>query len=184
MTLSEKIQELSEIWGKCISGHHKSNDPIHYISIKYSFGNIEYIVEHSAYIGDDINYRCNTLRAAKEYLCRELIRQIEDQINNNLEFCRNPDLGESDKPEEYWTALQKTFESVRNIKCSDSPAQVNYEELYFDTKQKYEAQNYHISELEKILDFYEIPRYDDNYPEMEFSVNYRVEKLIEKLRNK
>lgn len=184
MNLSEKIQELSEIWGKVVGvDHHKDKDIRHYIIQEYSFGNLIYKVEHYAYIGEDINCSFNTIRAAQEFLCRELISQIGKEIDFNIEST-GIDSFESTMPLEYWSSLQKTFELVRNIECSDSPAQMNYEELFLEIKQKYETQNYSLKEIDKILDFHNIEKHNSEFPELERSVNYRVELLVERLKNK
>lgn len=180
MILSEKIQELSEVWGQCCTGHHKSKDHVHIIEEYYQYGKLDFNVLHYAYIGNDINQSFNTKRAAQEYLCRELISQIEKQIKNNIEICENPNWGETDQPLDYWLSLQKTFELVRNYECSDSPAQTNWEELYLDIKQKYESQKHDLDLVNKILDENNIPKFDSDYPELEFSVNYRLELLLMK----
>jgi len=176
MTLSEKIQELSEIWGKIVGcDHHKDCDVNHWISACYTYGNVEYRAEHGAYIGESFDKSFRTKRAAEEFLCRELIRQIEEQIKSNLEIY--------DEKELYWSSLQKTFEIVRNFECSDSGDQTNYKELFLELKGKYESQEYHCREIEKTLDFNNVPKYDAGYPEMKFSLNYRVDLLVEKLKS-
>lgn len=137
MTRQQKIQELQEIWCRIVgSDHHKSGDVVHYISIRYTYGNVEYIVEHLAYCGDDINKTFYTLSAAEDYLIKELIRQITDQLNFYKERCPEDKFLQ---PLEYYLKLENTFNTIKDIVPSDdSLAKVNWEEKYLGLQKEVE----------------------------------------------
>jgi len=184
MTKSEKIQSLQEIWCKIVGmDHHKNCDIQHWMSIRYSYGDVEYRAEHGAYIGESFDKSFNTLIAAQNYLISELSRQIREELNSIMYRCERPDEYYVVKSMDYWNKLDEEFQQINSIIPSDKPdKEINFEEEYWNLKRRYEIIKYDIDLITDLLDKNDIIKYDKNYPEMEYSVNYRVELLINKLK--
>lgn len=182
MTNSEKIQELSEIWGRCCTGHHKDRDIRHCITQEYYFGNLKYRVEHFAYIGTNINGSFNTLVAAQNYLIKELHNQIKEQIDWNIESFKNPGEYDTEQTLEYWGKMMVRFIQIRNQIIDNIPGQINFEEEYWKLKKQNELLNYSNKRIEEILDDFKIKKYDEGDMEMEYSLDYRIRLLINKLK--
>jgi hypothetical protein len=185
MTKSEYIQKLQEIWCKCCAGYHKSNDIAHYINIRYSFGGVEYEVFHNAYIGKDIIQTFNTLDAAQNYLIQELKVQIQDRICFEISRCKDL-TDESEMPLSYWEEVEKAFYPIKDMKPDSIQEQdINFEEEYWNLKKENEYLKHQIDLSKKILDDYNIPKtMDEEFFNMEWSLNYRIELLIDKLQKK
>jgi hypothetical protein len=162
------------------SDHHKSGDVTHCISTIYSYGNVSYVVEHTAYCGDDINQTFHTLSAAENYLIKELIRQITDQLNFYKE--RAPE--ESLQPLEYYLKLEKTFNTIKDIIPSDEVAGVNWEEKYLELLQEVEKLKFERKYADKVLTSLGIDSKigaEENFG-MELSIGARILELGDSLK--
>lgn len=182
MTKQQKIQDLQELWCKIVgSDYHKSCDVNHYLSIRYTYGNAEYIVEHGAYVGDDINETFYTLSQAEGYLIKELIRQITDQLNFYKERCPED---EGLQPLEFYLGLEKTFNTIKDIVPSDEVAGVNWEEKYLGLLQEVEKLKFERKYANEVLTELGIDgKIDDPLNMgMELSIGARILELAEQLK--
>lgn len=150
MTRQQKIQELQEIWCRIVgSDHHKSSDVNHYISIRYTYGNVEYTVEHAAYCGLDINESFYTLAAAEDYLVQELIRQISSQLVFFID-----DYSDNDKmqPVKYYLDLQKQFNKVKDVITTDElPEKTNWKEKYLEMHSEVQRLKFELKYADEVL---------------------------------
>lgn len=84
MTPSEEILRLTKFWYEYVNGdHHKDRDCHFYITIDWAYGEKpRYLVEHHAYISDDINVLCNSYEEAEQ----ELLDSIRDIIKKEKKW--------------------------------------------------------------------------------------------------
>jgi hypothetical protein len=176
MTKNQQIlTKLNTLWCKCIIGHHKSCDPVHYIYQEYTFGDLVYKVEHGAYIGEEINGTFSTLEAAENFLIREIAKEIEKQSEWNLDAIARGDIEELsylDEPKpEYWQGIRADLKEALK---SQEPTQENWEERALEAERKYNylknALDYAIEQLDRLG----VSKYDKEYPEMPYSIGHRI----------
>ncbi len=185
MTKSKKIQELSELWGFCLVDHHKDKDTKHYLNIRYCFGDILYSVEHFGYVFSEYQKDFFTLSAAQDYLITKLEEQTRKECNNQISRHLNPgswDVEDLNKDIHYWENIIEKLGKIIDIPTDDLEQKLD-EEDYWSIKKDLEKMNYHYKLVEEILDKEQIPIKDTKY-DMEYSINYRVELLVNKLKNK
>ncbi len=168
------IAKLSALWGKCLVGHHKSCDPNFYIETKYSFGVIDYYVTHAAYIGDDIEGHFHTLNAAQKFLIQKLKENIETECRNNLAGIEN-----SEKPSSHW---QNILAELKNLKI-ESDEKYDYAELYLNLLPEFHSYKDACDSAHKQLDLLKIPKCEESWPELCYSLEYRIELLKNLYKN-
>ena len=172
------LAKLSEIWGKCLVDYHKSNDPHFLITEDFCFGDVSYRAEHNGYIYESYNQIFNTRAAAENYLIGKIKEQITEECNHQL-YAFDHKGYEINKDPAYWKDI---LEEVKNLNIPPA-APENFEEKYLTLLKQYNNLKYHADLTSEFLDSQEIEYKDDNVPDMEYSLNYRVELLAEKLKN-
>lgn len=182
MTKSEKIAELSGLWGKCLVDLHKNSDTQHFIYTKYCFGGTKYIVEHYGYVYSPYNESFYTLNAAQNYLIGKLCQQIQEECDHQLYALDRLDEYDTNKDKDYWNKILNELEITKNLSTNDAEPKINEEE-YHEMERKYNGLKYDYDLCEELLNKNNVPKFSPEYPEMLYSLNYRLELLIKRLRN-
>jgi len=178
MTKNQQIiSKLNQLWCRCCAGHHKNCDTYHILEEKYCFGDITYNAFHNAYVGEDIDQTFNTKLAAENYLIQELKKQIKEQCDFGI--LREEDEDRDISVEEYKNILK----DLNKLKIEENPSK-NFEEKYLELLKTYNGLKYSCDLIDKILEEHNIPEHGEDIPELDYSVNYRVELLIEELNKK
>jgi hypothetical protein len=172
MTKNQKIiSALNSLWCKCVAGYHKSCDVTHYITQKYTFGDLTYSVEHGAYIGEDIEGTFSTLEAAESFLIQKMVEAIKEEVKWNLDVIELPVHGESEvNDKNYWLAILEELNKLDIIEED----KVNWQEQALKMERDfYYLKNAMDYATEKLNEF-KVPSYDKEYPEMEYSIGHRI----------
>ena len=79
--MDKDITELTKLWYEIVgTDHHKDKDCHWYINKKWSYGQEPfYIVEHYAYIGEDIEEEFETYAEAEKFLYDTLFESIKGE---------------------------------------------------------------------------------------------------------
>ena len=182
MNKSQKIQGLSSLWGQCLCDHHKDRDTKHLITIRYCFGDIQYIVEHFGYIVKEYIMNFHTLNVAQDYLIKKLCEQIKEECDHQLYALERSDEYDTNNDSDYWNKILSELEITKNLPVEDIEPKIN-EEQYYEMERKYNQLRYDYDSADKILNANEIPKADIECPEMLYSLNFRLKLLIKKLKN-
>ena len=174
------------MWGRCLVGHHKDRDSHHYICEKYTFGALVYEVQHYGYISDTTEKIFYSKEAAQLFLVELLTEQIKERCNNALLNLNHDHYDEvEDGTHEHWEDILDELENINNIKLSESldkDVTVSIERL-LNIEQKYNLLKQDVEYAHNQLDKLNVLRSDDcKYPEMDFSLGYRIE-LLGKTQN-
>lgn len=181
MTKNEKITRLNGLWCSTLVEHHKNRDCQHFLYMEYCFGGIEYIAEHFGYVASEYSEHFHTLNAAQDYLIKKLQEQIREECNHQLYALERPDEYDTNKDKNYWNNILTELDKIKDLVTDDIESKVN-EEQYHDMERKYNSLQFHYGLAEEVLDKNEIPQFSKEYPEMLYSINYRLELLIKKLK--
>ena len=133
MTKSEKIQELSALWGECLCGYHKDKDTKHYINIRYCFGDVRYFVEHFGYVFSEYERDFHTLPAAQDYLISKLEEQITEECNNQLlrhADSTSWDVYDLNKNPKYWKNILVKLEKLKNSPTNEIKEKIDEEDYW------------------------------------------------------
>lgn len=180
MTITQKLQHLSDLWGRCLIGYYKNRDSNHYICEKYTFGALVYEVQHYGYINDTTEKIFHTKEAAQLFLVELLTNQIKDRCDSALLNLNHDHYDEvEDGTHEHWKDILDELKNINNIKLSDSidKDKTNENERLLNIEQKYNLLKQNVEYAHNQLDKLNVLRNDYKYPEMDFSLGYRIELL-------
>jgi hypothetical protein len=183
MTITQKLQHLSDLWGRCLVGHHKDRDCHHYICEKYTFGALVYEVQHYGYISDTTEKIFYTKEAAQLFLVELLTEQIKDRCNNALLNLNHDHYDEiEDGTPEHWNRILKQLDAINDAVTSDKIDNAGEKERLLSIEQKYNLIKQDVEYAHNQLDKLNVLRNDYKFPELDFSIGYRIE-LLGRIQN-
>jgi hypothetical protein len=185
MTITQKLQHLSDLWGRCLVGHHKDRDCHHYICEKYTFGALVYEVQHYGYINDTTEKIFYTREAAQSFLVELLTNQIKERANNCLLNLNHDHYDEvEDGTTEHWNKILKQLDDINDSVILDEPDKdkTNQIERFLNIEKKYNFLKQEVEYAHNQLDKLNVLRNDYKFPELDFSLGYRIE-LLERTQN-
>ena len=176
MNRTEKIEALSEQWGRCLIGHHKQRDTLHNLDAEFSFGELKYRVLHQAYVGENLSKSFHTKEAAENYLIDELINQIKDQANGSLKHIK---AGEADPIEdgtaELWEDILLKVAAIKQAPLDDGADPVAERERLLDVEAKYKQLLQEATYAREQLDLLNVPvSSKEDGLDLPYSLGYRI----------